>query len=57
MCFITGSDETKEIDIVMFPSVYNSEIKQRDILYLNGKVEKRYDKYQFVTNKIIQIIK
>lgn len=56
MCFITGSDESTSIDVVMFPKIYNSNIKIHDILYLNGRVEKRHDKYQFVVNKIKEII-
>lgn len=56
MCFVTGSDEVSTIDVVMFPKVYNNDIKIHDILYLNGRVEKRYDKYQFVVNKVIEII-
>ena len=56
MCFITGSDEGTRIDVVMFPKVFDEKIKVHDILYLTGKVEKRYDKYQFVVNKINQII-
>ena len=56
MCFITGSDEGTSIDVVMFPKIYNSNIKIHDILYLNGRVEKRHDSYQFVVNKIKEII-
>lgn len=56
MCFITGSDEGTSIDVVMFPKIYNSNIKVHDILYLNGCVEKRHDKYQFVVNKVKEII-
>lgn len=56
MCFITGSDEGTSIDVVMFPKIYNSNIKVHDILYLNGRVEKRHDKYQFVVNKVKEII-
>lgn len=56
MCFITGSDEGTSIDVVMFPKIYNSNIKVHDILYLNGRVEKRHDSYQFVVNKVKEII-
>ena len=56
MCFITGSDEGTSIDVVMFPKVYDNKIKVHNILYLNGRVEKRHDKYQFVVNKIKEII-
>ncbi len=56
MCFIIGSDESTSIDVVMFPKVYDNKIKLHDILYLNGHVEKRHDKYQFVVNRIKEII-
>ena len=36
--------------------VYTDKIKVHDILYLSGRVEKRYDKYQFVVNNIKEII-
>ena len=57
MCFITGSDEANSVDVVMFPKVYNEDISLHDILYLDCNVEKRFDKYQLVVNKIIDIIK
>lgn len=56
MCFITGSDESSNIDVIMFPNIYNSSIKIHDILYLSGRVEKRHDKYQFVVNSIKEVI-
>ena len=56
MCFITGSDESTSIDVVMFPKVYDSKVKIHNILYLNGRVEKRHDNYQFVVNKIKNIV-
>ena len=56
MCFITGSDEVSSIDVVFFPKVYNVDINLHDILYLNGKVEKRNGEYQFVVNKVKEII-
>jgi len=54
MCFISGSDELSNIDIVMFPSTYQkfNNIKQGDIVLIKGKVEKRFDKYQIIVNNI-----
>lgn len=54
MAFITGSDEVSTIDIVMFPSTYSkySDINNNDILKINGRVEKRFDKYQIVVNEL-----
>ena len=57
MCFVTGSDEMTSIDVVFFPRVYNGDINVHDILYLNGKVEKRNGEYQFVVSKVLEIIK
>ena len=56
MCFITGSDEGTSIDVIMFPKVYDSSIKIHDILYLSGRVERRHDSFQFVVNKVKEII-
>lgn len=53
MCFITGSDEIDSIDIVLFPDIYKQcNIQIGDIIKINGKVEKRYDKYQIIANNI-----
>ena len=54
MAFITGSDEVSTIDIVMFPTTYSkyNDINNNDILKINGRVEKRFDKYQIVVNEI-----
>ena len=54
MFFITGSDEIINIDIVLFPKIYEmyKNIKLNDILKINGKVERRFDQYQIVVNKL-----
>ena len=59
MLFITGVDETSKVDIVAFPTVYDEieGISKGDILILNGRVEKRFDKYQIVVNKVVELIK
>ena len=59
MVFITGSDETTQIDAIMFPTVYANitDLEKGDILIVSGRVEKRFDKYQLVVNKIIEQIK
>lgn len=58
MCFITGSDEISNLDIVIFPKIYKKyeNIKVGDILLINGKVEKRFDKIQLVVNKVKVLI-
>ena len=57
MAFITGSDELAQADIVLFPRVYVNidNINVGDILKLTGKVEKRYDQYQIIVNKISKL--
>lgn len=54
MLFITGSDELKQIDIVLFPKTYEryKQIKKDDIIIVTGKVEKRFDEYQVIANVI-----
>lgn len=57
MCFITGSDEATNIDIVLFPKIYKSysNIKVGDIIKVSGKVEKRFDKYQIITKSLTKL--
>ena len=57
MLFIGASDEINSIDVVLFPRVYEkySKIKKDDILLVNAKVEKRFDKYQLIANEITKI--
>ena len=53
MAFATGSDEITNIDITLFPKVYSeTNIKEGDIVLVNAKVEKRFDKYQLIVNRI-----
>ena len=54
MLFIVGSDNTGRIDITLFPKVYelNKDINKGDIVKVNGKVEKRFDKYQLIANDV-----
>ena len=57
MMFITASDELSSTDIVIFPRTYkiSPEIEIGDILKITGKVEKRYDEYQIIANKIYKL--
>lgn len=57
MAFISGSDELERQDIVVFPRVYQkyNNIVKGDILFITGKVEKRFDKYQIVARTIEKI--
>ena len=56
MAFINGSDELEDISIVLFPKTYEkNHISKNDIIYVSGKVEKRFDKYQIIANIIEKI--
>ncbi len=54
MLFINGSDEINTIDLVLFPNIYEkyNNIEKGMTILINGKVEKRFDKYQIVVNNI-----
>lgn len=54
MCFLTGSDETNQMDFTLFPKTYSTynDVNKGEILLINGNVQKRFDKYQIVVNKI-----
>jgi DNA polymerase-3 subunit alpha len=50
MCFLTGSDNTGSISLVVFPDLYktNNNFQKNEIIKIKGKVERRYDEYQVV---------
>lgn len=53
MAFIHASDETKDADFVAFSNTYPllKNIQKNDLVQIEGKVTKRFDKYQInVTN-------
>ena len=54
MMFITGADEVNKIDLVLFPKAYNKfpNVSDGDIILVNGKVEKRFDKMQIIVNEL-----
>ena len=54
MAFVLGEDESGSIEITVFPKVLKTltSLKINDIIIINGKSSKRYDKYQIVANKI-----
>lgn len=58
MCFITGSDEVDTIDITLFPDIYSkyNDIEVGSILYIKGKVEKRFDKLQIIVSEIMKLM-
>ena len=53
MCFVTGSDDLDKIDVVLFPDILKMyTIKVGNIIKVNGKIERRFDKYQMIANSI-----
>ena len=54
MAFVLGSDEYGEIDLTIFPNTYKkfNKITKGNVIEVNGKVERRFDKYQVVVNYI-----
>lgn len=54
MAFITGSDESASVDLVMFPSIYkdNLLIDKGNVIKAKARVEKRMANYQLSVIKI-----
>ncbi len=54
MSFVSGSDETGSMDFIMFPDTWSkySFIERGDIIKIEGRVERRLDKYQVIVNRI-----
>lgn len=57
MAFLSGSDETTLADFVIFPDNVSliATIKVGDLVKIRGKVERRFDKYQIIINKIQKV--
>lgn len=54
MAFVVGTDEYGEIDMTIFPSTYKrfNNIKKGNVIEVDGRVERRFDKYQVIVNYI-----
>ena len=54
MAFVNGVDGTGNINITVFPNKYDliKEYNKNDILLINGRVEKRFNEYQIILNKV-----
>jgi len=54
MCFITASDNTGTTTLIVFPDLYkeNNNFKKNEILKVKGKVERRFNEYQIILNKV-----
>ena len=57
MAFITASDETGNAEFVMFPSGYSmlKNIRNGDIISIQGLVTKRFDSYQITINGLQKV--
>ena len=54
MAFVVGSDEYGDIDLTIFPNTYKrfNKISKGNVIEVNGRVERRFDKYQVIVNYI-----
>lgn len=54
MAFVTLSDEFSVLDVTLFPKTYIScsDIRVNNIVKIYGRVERRYDTFQLVANKL-----
>lgn len=54
MMFFSGSDEYSKMEFTLFPKIYQkfSFIRAGDIIKLEGRVERRYDAFQVIVNKV-----
>ncbi len=54
MAFVTGNDEFGEIPLIFFPTTYQrfNNIKVGMVVEINGRVERRFDKYQIVVGNL-----
>lgn len=57
MAFIKGSDETGVSEFTVFPKTFNllNDIKKNDLVKINGKVSKRFDKVSIIINNLTKI--
>ena len=59
MAFFNASDETGKASFTLFPKEYSkyNNINVTSCIKVYGKVEKRYDEYKIVVDKIEQLKK
>ncbi len=58
MAFLSISDETDEMEAVVFPDVFNrfsNYIKQGNLLFIEGKIETREGKRQFIIQSMDEV--
>lgn len=58
MAFLTVSDEFRKIECILFPKIYSKfiNVKNGNIIKINGRVERRLNSYQIIVN-VIEILK
>ena len=54
MAFIDAEDDTGKIELTIFNNMFDEiiNLKEKDIILLNGKVSKRFDKLKIIVNNI-----
>lgn len=54
MAFVMASDETGNVELTIFPDVFKtvSDLKENEIILLDAKPSKRFDKNQVIVNNI-----
>lgn len=54
MLFVVGRDELDSVDLILFPKIAAKypDLKVKDILYVYGRIEKRFDKLQMVVETV-----
>ena len=54
MAFIDAEDDTGKIELTIFNNLFDEiiNLKEKDIILLNGKVSKRFDKLKIIVNNI-----
>lgn len=54
MAFVLASDDTSEIDLILFPKIYNKfkNIDKNTVVLVSGQIQRRQDKYQVIVNDI-----
>ena len=59
MAFVKSSDEFCQVDLTLFPKTYkdNKNLEKYDIIKIYGKVEKRFNNYQVIVSRIINLKK
>ena len=57
MAFIEASDETNKCSFTVFPNNFKmlTNIKENDLVLINGEAQKRFDKYIIIVNNIRKV--